>query len=313
MEEEFMSDHHHTSNKKILAISFAIITLFMIVEAIGGWVTNSLALLSDAGHMLSDSVSLAIALMAFILSERAVSKQNTFGYKRFEVLAAAFNGLTLLVIAVIICYEAIGRFIEPIEVATAGMLIISTIGLLVNGFVAWLMMRGADTKGNLNMRGAFLHVLSDMLGSVGAILAALLIIAFGWGWADPLASIVVALLVFRSGWSITKASAHILMEGAPQHLEVEAIAQRIRSNEQVLALHDLHIWTISSGFHMFTCHIVVDEKMPVIESEHLLNTIEHQLLHEGIQHVTIQVETTTHLHDESLLCKVKGQEEHHHH
>ena len=257
-----MSDHHHTSNKKILAISFAIITLFMIVEVIGGWVTNSLALLSDAGHMLSDSVSLAIALMAFILSERAVSKQNTFGYKRFEVLAAAFNGLTLLVIAVIICYEAIGRFIEPLEVATAGMLIISTIGLLVNGVVAWLMISGADTKGNLNMRGAFLHVLSDMLGSVGAILAALLIMAFGWGWADPLASIVVALLVFRSGWGIVKASLHILMEGVPESIDVEKIAQIITTNDKVIALHDLHVWTISSGLNMMTCHIVVDAQMP---------------------------------------------------
>ena len=308
-----MSDHHHTSNKKILAISFAIITLFMIVEVIGGWVTNSLALLSDAGHMLSDSVSLAIALMAFILSERAVSKQNTFGYKRFEVLAAAFNGLTLLVIAVIICYEAIGRFIEPLEVATAGMLIISTIGLLVNGVVAWLMISGADTKGNLNMRGAFLHVLSDMLGSVGAILAALLIMAFGWGWADPLASIVVALLVFRSGWGIVKASLHILMEGVPESIDVEKIAQIITTNDKVIALHDLHVWTISSGLNMMTCHIVVDAQMPIVESEHLLKQMEHELLHASIHHVTIQVETKTHPHDESLLCTIKAQEDHHHH
>lgn len=285
----------------------------MIVEAIGGYVTNSLALLSDAGHMLSDAISLAIALIAFMLSERAVSNQKTFGYKRFEVLAAAINGLTLIVIAIFICYEAIGRFVQPPEVATFGMLLISVLGLLVNMLVAWLMIRGADTKENLNMRGAFMHVIGDMLGSVGAISAALLMMGFGWLWADPLASVIVAMLVFKSGISITKASVHILMEGAPETIDVEKVTQQIRLNEQVLALHDLHIWTVTSGFNMLTCHIVVDAQMSIVESEQLLQKIEHQLLHEGIQHVTIQVETTKHLHDDSLLCKVKVQEEHQHH
>ena len=305
--------HHHSNNKKVLLISFLIITLFMFVEAIGGYLTNSLALLSDAGHMLSDAISLGIALIAFKLSERAVSNQKTFGYRRFEVLAAAINGITLILIAMFICYEAVGRFIEPPEVATIGMLMISVLGLMVNVLVAWLMMRGGDTKGNLNMRGAFMHVIGDMLGSAGAIIAALLMMSFGFLWADPLASAIVAILVFKSGLSITKASIHILMEGAPQHLDVEKIAQQIISNEQVLALHDLHIWTVSSGFNMLTCHIIVDAQMSIVESEQLLQKIEHQLLHAGIQHVTIQVETIKHHHDGSLLCNVKGQEEHHHH
>lgn len=308
-----MSDHHHTNNKKILAVSFLIITTFMLVEAIGGYLTNSLALLSDAGHMLSDAISIAIALTAFMLGERAVSNQKTFGYKRFEVLAATFNGITLMLIAVFICYEAIGRFIKPPEVASVGMLIISSIGLFVNILVAWLMVRGADTKENLNMRGAFMHVISDMVGSVGAIVAALLMMGFGWLWADPFASVIVAILVFRSGFSIMKASIHILMEGAPETIDVEKVAQRICSNKQVLALHDLHIWTISSGFNMFTCHIVVDAQLAIVESEKLLKTIEHQLLHEGIHHVTIQIETAMHPHDESLLCTFKVQEELHHH
>ena len=305
--------HHHSNNKKVLLISFLIITIFMVVEAIGGYMTNSLALLSDAGHMLSDAISLGIALIAFKLSERAVSNQKTFGYKRFEVLAAAINGITLILIAIFICYEAIGRFIEPPEVATIGMLLISMLGLMVNVLVAWLMVRGGDTKGNLNMRGAFMHVIGDMLGSVGAIIAAILMMSFGFLWADPLASTIVAILVFKSGLSITKASIHILMEGAPDHLNVEEIAQQIRLNEQVLAMHDLHIWTVSSGFNMLTCHIIVDAQMSIVESEKLLQKVEHQLLHAGIQHVTIQVETIKHLHDESLLCKIKGEEEHHHH
>lgn len=194
-------DHHHhshSSNKKVLLLSFIIITSYMIVEAVGGFITNSLALISDAGHMLSDSVALGIALAALILGEKAANQRKTYGYKRFEVLAAALNGITLILIALYIFYESIERFANPPEVATTGMLIISCIGLLVNILVAWIMMHGGDTEENLNMRGAFLHVLSDMLGSVGAIVAALLMIFFGFGWADPLASVIVALLVLRN-------------------------------------------------------------------------------------------------------------------
>lgn len=160
-------DHNHThgANKKVLWISFLLITCYMIIEAIGGFITNSLALLSDAGHMLSDSISLAIALLAFIFGQKVASRSKTYGYRRFEILAAVLNGATLILIALFIFYEAIDRFANPPQVATTGMLIISSIGLLVNILVAWIMMRGGDTKENLNMRGAFLHVLSDMLGS----------------------------------------------------------------------------------------------------------------------------------------------------
>ena len=180
-----MGDHHHhhhshSTNKKVLFISFLIITGFMIVEAVGGVLTNSLALLSDAGHMLSDAVSLGIALMAIIFAQKVANASKTFGYKRIEILAATLNGLTLIIIALFIFYEAIGRFMNPPEVASTGMLIISSIGLAVNILVAWIMMRGADTKENLNMRGAYLHVISDMIGSIGAIVAALLILFFDW-------------------------------------------------------------------------------------------------------------------------------------
>jgi cobalt-zinc-cadmium efflux system protein len=258
--------------------------------------------------MLSDAISLGIALIAFLLSERAVSKQKTFGYKRFEVLAAAFNGLTLIAIAIVICYEAIGRFVEPPEVATLGMLLISITGLFVNVLVAWLMMRGADTKENLNMRGAFMHVIGDMLGSIGAIIAALLMIGFGFLWADPLASVVVALLVLRSGYSITKAAIHILMEGVPANIQVDEIVQLIMKEGGVLSLHDMHIWTITSGLNALTCHLVVYDKMTVVESEDMLKRIEHELLHHGIQHVTIQLETMNHSHEDRLLCTIEGEE-----
>lgn len=305
-------DHTHGANKKVLLLSFIIITGYMVVEAIGGFLTNSLALLSDAGHMLSDSISLGIAMLAFMFGEKAASYSKTYGYKRFEILAAVLNGITLIGIALFIFYEAIERFTNPPEVATTGMLIISIIGLFVNILVAWIMMRGSDTKDNLNMRGAFLHVLSDMLGSVGAIVAALLIMFFGWGWADPLASVIVALLVVRSGYHVTKASIHVLMEGTPSNVDVQEIIQLIEQTDGIESIHDLHIWTITSGTNALSCHAVVNDQLKIAESEHILRKIEHNLQHKGIKHVTIQLETSLHRHDNSILCKLENDHEHHH-
>lgn len=285
----------------------------MIIEAIGGFVTNSLALLSDAGHMLSDAISLGIALLAFIMGEKVASYSKTYGYKRFEILAAVLNGVTLIVIALFICYEAIERFANPPAVATTGMLIISTIGLFINILVAWIMMRGSDTKDNLNMRGAFLHVLSDMLGSVGAITAALLIMFLGWSWADPLASVIVALLVLRSGYYVTKDAVHILMEGTPKNVDVAEIVEVIEQTSGIKSIHDLHIWTITSGTNALSCHAVVDGQLTVADSEHILRKVEHNLEHKGIKHVTIQLETASHQHDNSILCQLKNQQEHNYH
>ena len=306
-------DHTHGANKKVLLLSFIIITSYMVIEAIGGFLTNSLALLSDAGHMLSDSISLAIALLAFIFGEKAASFSKTYGYKRFEILAAVLNGVTLILIALFIFYEAIERFANPPEVATTGMLIISVIGLLINIVVAWIMMRGGDTEDNLNMRGAFLHVLSDMLGSVGAIIAALVIMFFGWGWADPLASVIVALLVLRSGYFVTKSAIHVLMEGTPSNVDVQEIIQIMEQTEGVQSIHDLHIWTITSGTNALSCHAVVDDQLNIGESEHILREIEHNLEHKGIKHITIQLETEANRHDESILCNLKSEPVHHDH
>src|SRR5690625_291960 len=224
-------DHTHGANKKDLLVSFIIITLYMIAEAIGGFLTISLALLADAGHMLSDAISLGIALLAFTLGEKAANYSKTYGYKRFEILAAVLNGLTLIIIAIYIFYEAIGRFQNPPEVASTGMLVIATIGLLVNILVAWIMMRGGDVEENLNMRGAYLHVISDMLGSIGAIAAALLIMFFGWGWADPLASVIVAVLVLRSGYFVTKSGLHVLMEGTPENADMDDVVETIKNKK----------------------------------------------------------------------------------
>ncbi|MER2190408.1 MAG: cation diffusion facilitator family transporter [Solibacillus sp.] len=313
-----MTEHHHSrsANKKTLFISFMIIFSFMIVEAIGGVMTNSLALLSDAGHMLSDAASLAIALFAFMAAERATTLSKTYGYKRIEILAACINGLTLILIAIFIFIEAAERFQNPPEVATTGMLIISVIGLLVNLLVAWIMVKGSDTKDNLNMRGAFLHVVSDMLGSVGAIIAALLIMWFGFGWADPLASVIVAVLICRSGLFVMKNALHILMEGTPTTVDADKVLTILQKQPEVRGVHDLHMWTITSGLHALTCHVVVDDHLTAREITALLKTIEHDLLHANIQHATIQIEGAAHMHDDSLHCQVKAEVDvhaHHHH
>lgn len=285
-------------------LSLIIIASFMLVEVAGGILTNSLALLADAGHMLSDSLSLFIALMAFTFSGKVADYSKTYGYKRFEILAAVINGATLILISFFIMYKAIDRFQHPVDIASKGMMIIAFIGLFVNVLVAWIMYRQADVKENLNMRAAYLHVMSDMLGSVGAIVAAFFIMFFGWYWADPVASILVAILVLRSGYLVTKSSVHVLMEGTPDNVKVETIIQSILNTEGVKDLHDLHVWTITSGLNALTCHVIVDEEMTVGASEKIIQDIGANLLPLNVHHITIQLESSTHQHDDSVLCKI---------
>lgn len=297
-------NHTHNANKKVLLTSFIIITVFMIMEVIGGLITNSLALLADAGHMLSDALSLLIALIAFTLGERAANFSKTYGYKRFEILAAIFNGATLLIISLFIFYEAFQRFSEPPEVASTGMLIIASIGLIVNIVVAFIMHRSADTKGNLNMRAAFLHVIGDLLGSVGAIVAALLMIFFDWNLADPVASVLVAVLILIAGWRVMRESVHVLMEGTPTDVSIDHVVDTIKSINGVNGLHDLHVWSITSGQHAMSAHVVVNEEITMADSQNLLRRIEDEMENQGINHVTVQFETDNHPHEDSLICQL---------
>lgn len=279
--------HHHSGNQRALFWSFILIAAFMIIEVIGGIVTNSLALLSDAGHMLSDAAALGLSFFAIKLGQRKATISKTYGYKRFEIIAAALNGLTLILISIYIFIEAYQRFQDPPEVQSMGMLSISVLGLLVNIGAAFILMSG-DKDENLNVRSAFLHVIGDMLGSVGAIIAALLIYFFEWGIADPIASVIVALLIIVSGWRVTKDSLHILMEGAPTNIEAEEIKAALMTLPNVKNVHDLHVWSITSGMPMLTCHVSVTDG-----SSH--DAVLHQAqktLHDqfGIDHCTIQVE-----------------------
>jgi len=294
-------DHTHGANKKALTISLILIASFMIVEVIGGVLTNSLALLSDAGHMLSDAISLAVALAAFKMGEKAADSARTYGYRRFEILAAVFNGVTLIVIAVFIIIEAAGRFINPPEVATTGMLIIAVLGLLVNIVVAKILMSG-DTHDNLNMKGALLHVLGDLLGSVAAIVAALSIMFFGWGIMDPLASVIVAVLISISGFRILRQSLNVLMEGVPETVDFNRIIEKINNVDGVEDAHHIHVWSITSGMNALSVHIVVNGMLNVHETQKIIQRIEEQMKHESIEHVTVQVECKHHDHHDQILC-----------
>ena len=318
-----MSHHHehshtHSTNKKVLKVSLVIIALYMLVEVVGGLWTNSLALLSDAGHMFSDALALGLSLLAFQLSERPSSSKRTFGFKRFEILAAAINGLALVLIAVLIVYEAIGRFAHPPEIATWGMLIISVIGLVVNMVVALYMLRGGETHDNVNMHGAYLHVLGDLLGSVGAISAAILMMMFGWRWADPLASVLVALLIAKSGWGILRTTIQILMEGTPVEADTHHLQATILAVPGVLAVHDLHVWTITSGLNALSSHVVVNGELSVREAEQVVAEIERVLQDNNIHHSTIQTESPQSGHGHDLFCqlhqhKQQNHESQHHH
>lgn len=284
---EHSHSHSHIGNKQALFTSFVFITAFMVVEVAGGLITNSLALLSDAGHMLSDAASLGLSVFALRLGEKKVNQTKTYGYKRFEIIAAALNGMTLIVVSVYIFYEAIQRFFAPPEVQSKGMLLISSIGLMVNIITAWILMK-SDKEENLNVKSAFLHVIGDLLGSVGAIIAALLILFFGWNLADPAASVIVGLLVAVSGWRVIKESFHVLMEGAPAQMNLQLVKEALCGVPDVLEVHDLHVWTITSGYSVLSCHLTILDD----GAEDMVLKQSQKLLHDqfNIEHSTIQVE-----------------------
>ncbi|MED1788969.1 cation diffusion facilitator family transporter [Brevibacillus laterosporus] len=297
--------HHHGrgANKQALLISLFIITAFLIVEVIGGFLTNSLALLSDAGHMLSDSSALFLSLIAMFFAARKPSAKKTYGFYRFEILAALINGVMLVVISLVIIWEAYQRFFAPPEVASLSMMGIAFVGLLANIAAAFVLMRG-DYKNNLNIRSAFLHVLGDLLGSVGAILAGFLMWKFDWYIADPIISVVVAVLIMLSAWRVTRDSVDVLMESTPASIDAEQVSRALSKIQGVTSVHDLHIWTVTSGFDSLSCHLHVQDGLasyPILQEA--LLTLEHQF---GITHSTIQIEDSSILHQE-LLCETGPQ------
>ncbi|MCM3452900.1 cation diffusion facilitator family transporter [Heyndrickxia oleronia] len=290
--------HHHghshfaetrEGNKKGLIIALTITAGIMLLEFFGGLVTNSLALLSDAGHMLSDTSSLILSLFAIWFAQRPASRNKTYGFYRFEILAALFNGLTLFIIAGIIVWEAYGRFFQPPTVASGSMMVIAAIGLIANLISAWSLIRKSDIKNNVNLRSAYLHILGDALGSVGAIIAGALMLLFDWYIADPIISVIVALLILKSAWGVMKQSIHILMEGTPITIDQSEVESYLKQINGVINVHDLHIWTITSGLDSLSCHLLVEEHADTQEIlQRAIDLIKDKF---QIEHTTIQIET----------------------
>ncbi|NDI36366.1 cation diffusion facilitator family transporter [Chengkuizengella sediminis] len=293
-------DHSHSqhtsNNKKGLTIALLITSTIMLLEFFGGLITNSLALLSDSGHMLSDAASLALSLAAMWIATKPVRSSKTYGFHRFEILAALFNGVTLFIIAGFIISEAYTRFWEPPTVSSGSMMIIATIGLLANIMSAWILMRKGDVKDNINVRSAYLHIIGDALGSVGAILAGFIMLVFGWYVADPIISVIVAILILKSAWGIIKHAIHILMEGTPLNIDYDKVNKTLMGIGGVKNVHDLHIWTITSNLHSLTCHVVIeDSKNEQAFLQEAILVLEEKF---NIHHVTIQVEKSNTLHSE---------------
>jgi len=268
-------------------LTLTLAAVYMIAEVIGGLWAQSLALLADAGHMLSDVAALALSLGALWIAERPPTPQRTYGYYRMEILAALVNAVLLVIVAIFIFIEAVERLRDPVVVQGWVVIWIATGGLLMNLIGLWILHGGRDES--LNIRGAWLHVLSDALGSVGAIAAGLLVWLFGWYWADAALSMVIGLLVIFASWNLLKEAVSVLMEHAPGGIDVDQVRDLIRGTPGVLAVHDLHVWAITSGMSALSAHVIIAD---LHLQQALLKELRDELRqHFGIDHITIQIET----------------------
>ncbi|HEU4587958.1 MAG TPA: cation diffusion facilitator family transporter [Gemmatimonadales bacterium] len=263
----------------------ALTGVFMVVEAVGGWLSGSLALLADAGHMLTDVGALFLSLITAWIALRPADDAKTYGYQRWEILAALVNGAALFAIAVWVVVEAVHRISQPEPIKTGLFLGVAVAGLLVN-LAGLAILHGAHHH-NLNTRSAYLHILGDLLGSVGAIAAAVIIMLTGWTLADPLISIVLALLILVGAWRLVRESTDILLEAVPKHVSMPDVERRMRSVPGVAAVHDLHVWTVTSGMVAMSGHAIVPD---LHAHPDVLEGIRTEMARLGISHVTIQLE-----------------------
>lgn len=278
--------HAGSANARRLALVLGLVVVYMLAEVAGAILTNSLALLADAGHMLSDAGALGLSLFALWIARKPPTPGHTYGFYRTEILAALINGATLVAISGYVFLEAFRRLGTPAEVQGGWMMAVATGGLGINLLGLWILQAGRHD--NLNMRGAWLHVLTDALGSVGAMTAGGLIWAFGWAWADPVASVLIGILVLYSAWGLLRETVAVLMEGAPGHIDVDHVRDAIAGADGVLSAHDLHVWTITSGMVALSAHVVAREPERPGELLRRLQTLLDARF--GIDHVTIQIE-----------------------
>lgn len=273
-------------NKKPLMIVLGLTTLYMLAEVIGGLMTNSLALLADAGHMLTDVGGLGLALLAIWFAERPATPERTYGYYRVEILAALTNAVVLIGISIFILYEAYERFRNPPEVQSGTMLVIAGIGLVIN--IAGVFILRSGSKESLNMKGAYFEVLSDMLTSVGVIVAGVIMLTTGWYYADPLISAGIGLFIFPRTWALLKDAVAVLLEGTPSDVNITSVREKLAKIEGVAEIHDLHVWSLTSGVNALSVHVVLASG---VEHDDVLTRVHDCCTHEfKITHVTAQTE-----------------------
>ncbi|MEO6390530.1 MAG: cation diffusion facilitator family transporter [Pyrinomonadaceae bacterium] len=294
------ADHHHSHARHShghgrLRAVLVLTAIYMFAEGFGGWYTGSLALWADAGHMLTDVAALALALFAIWFSSRPATPQKTFGYYRIEILAALINGIALVLISLIIIYEGYERWFAPPQIRSGAMIAIAAGGLLINVICAALLH--GSHEDDMNVRGAWLHIMGDAVGSVGAMVAGALMLWFGWYQADPLISVFISLLIIWSSWRLIRASTNVLLEGTPAHISLAAVEASILQTEGVIDVHDLHVWTITSGREALSAHVTHG---PDLAQSALLYELRQKLCDEfGVDHLTIQMETAA-FEDEAI-------------
>jgi cobalt-zinc-cadmium efflux system protein len=282
------SHDHGTKNASATALgrALALTSGFLVIEVIGGFLTGSLALLSDAAHMMTDAAGLAIALLAVKIGARPADNRRTFGYQRFEILAAAFNAILLFGVAGYILYEGVQRFITPPQIHSLPMLAIAAVGLVVNLISMRMLESGRSTS--LNVKGAYLEVWSDMLGSIGVIAAALIIWLTQWVWVDAVVAIGIGLWVLPRTWTLFKETTNILLEGVPEGIELEKVGAALSALGGVASVHDLHVWAITSGVSSLSAHLVLEAGAGLESVRQAASTMLHDTF--DIEHVTLQVE-----------------------
>lgn len=291
-----MFHNHAPAGKMKRALLLTIIIL--LAEVVGGFLSHSLALLADAGHVVTDMAAIGLSWYALKQGEKPTNGRMTYGYHRAGILAALVNGAALLLITVWILLEAYGRFAHPTPVNSGWMFIGAGVGLAINLYLG-LGMRGDE---DINVRSAVLHMLGDAAASAAVIVGGAIILLTGWYTVDPLLSVLIALLIAYGAWQIVRQTVVILMEGTPKGVRFEQVIAAIRAVPGVGAVHDVHVWSITSGRNALSCHLVVDGALTVRDSQPILRDIEHQLIHLGIHHVTIQTEDADHPHQDTDLC-----------
>ncbi len=303
-----MSGHGHghgasavsaEADRRYLLAALALIVGFMVVEVVVAMISRSLALLADAGHMLADVGAIGGSIWALRLAQRPACKTWSFGLKRAEILAAAVNGVTLLVVGLLVLFEAVHRLVHPPAVDGAPLVIVAVAGVALNVVATWVMAKA--NRGSLNVEAAFQHIVTDVYGFAGTAAAGLIVMTTGWRRADPIASLVVVVLVLRAAWGLLRASGYVLLEGTPEAVDLDDVRQHIQELPEVLAVHDLHAWTLTSDLPALSAHVVVtDVCLNDGSAARLLDRLQHCLAsHFDVEHSTFQLEAATHADHET--------------